>query len=146
MSQRGKMAASVVCLFVFVRSLCGVKSGGHWSESPSHWLFLYVKTIQCGPAEIPRKYISHLGECPLEGLAPVSEGYRDALVYPRLASMPSLEIIHPSAPPTLSASWLEPHEYHPYCWVFVLFFFYPCKCRKLPFVGQRLMSATKQNF
>lgn len=32
--------------FVFLCAwdlLRGVKSGGHWSESPSHWLFLYVK-------------------------------------------------------------------------------------------------------
>lgn len=43
MFQSGTMAASVVRLFVSVGSLRSVKSGGHWSESPSHWLFLYVK-------------------------------------------------------------------------------------------------------
>lgn len=37
------MAATAVLLFVSVASLPSVKSGGHWSESASHWLFLYVK-------------------------------------------------------------------------------------------------------
>lgn len=45
------------------------------------------------------KHISHLGYSPLQGLALVSGGYHGALMYPRLASLPSLEIIHPSTLP-----------------------------------------------
>lgn len=58
------------------------------------------------PCRDTMKHISHVGCSPLEGLALVSGVYRNALMYPRLASMPSLEIIHPSTPPKLIASWL----------------------------------------
>lgn len=37
----------------------------------------------------------------------VSGGYYDALMYPRLASAPSLEVIHKSPLPKLSVCWLE---------------------------------------
>lgn len=94
MFQRVKMAASIVCLFVSVRSLGSVKSEGHWSESPSHWLFLYVKPFNVALQRYHETYFtSPLFPSP-EGLALVSGGNHDALMYPPLASMPSLETIH----------------------------------------------------
>jgi len=41
--QRGGERQPRLFLFVCLTSLRSVKSEGHWSESPSHWLFLYVK-------------------------------------------------------------------------------------------------------
>lgn len=47
----------------------------------------------------------------------ISSRLRGLPRYPRLASIPSLEIIHLSALPTLSASWLGPHKYQSYCFI-----------------------------
>lgn len=53
------------------------------------------------PCRDTMKHISHLSYSPLQGLALVSGGYHGALMYPRLASLTSLEIIHLSTLPKL---------------------------------------------
>lgn len=55
MFQREKMAVRPL---VSVGSLHGVKSGGRWSESPSHWLFLYVKLFNVAPQRYYETYFT----------------------------------------------------------------------------------------
>lgn len=119
------MAASVVRLFVSVRSLRGVKSGRHWSESPSHWIFLYVKPFNVALQRYHETYFtSRPSLVPPEGLALVSGGYRDALMYPRLASVPSLEIIQRSALPNWSfLGWGPVNTKHTVVFLYLLVFF-----------------------
>lgn len=73
------------------------------------------KTTQCGPAEIPWNIFHILDIPPWRGICLVSGGYHHALTYPRLASLPSLEIIHREALPKLSASWQGTYKYQSYC-------------------------------
>lgn len=100
------------CLFVSVRSLLRVKSGGHWSESPSHWLFLYVKPCNVALQRYHETYFT-------SWLIPPGEIRLCLRGLPRHTHVPSfgiyieLEIIHLSPLPKLSAAWLELHEYHP---------------------------------
>lgn len=70
------------------------------------------------PCRDTMRHISHFGYSPLEGLAPVSGGYHHALLYPRLASMPGLEIIHRSPLPTLLGwgPWNTIHTVVFVCW------------------------------
>lgn len=114
MYQRGKMAASVICLFVSVTSLRGVKSGGHWSESPSHWLFLYVKPFNVALRRYHEAYFTSQ-PVPPGGIRARLRGLpRRILIWHQL-----LEVIHcVSARPKLSACWLEPHKYSPYCYFY----------------------------
>ena len=102
------------CLFVSLRSLPCVKSGGHWIESPSHWLFLYVKPCNVALQRYHETYFT-------SWLIPPGRISLCLRGLPRHTHVPSfginteLEIIHLSPLPKLSAAWLELHEYHPYC-------------------------------
>lgn len=105
---RGKMAGWALRLFVSVRSLCRVKSGGHWSKSASHWLFLYVSLFIVALQRYHETYFTSWPMPPPEGLAHVSRGNSDALQCPGLASTPSLAVIHLAPPPKLSCHWPWP--------------------------------------
>lgn len=95
------------------------------------------------PCRDTMKHISHLGWCPLEGLALVSGGYHDALV-PLFGISARLG----NNPPICSANTERLLTGAPWIPSILLFFvllilFDPCRCSKLSFVGQR--SVTKQS-
>lgn len=81
------------------------------------------------PCRDTMRHISHFGDSPLEGLAPVSGGYHCALLYPRLASMPGLEIIHRCLLPTL-LGWGPSNTVHT-----VVFVRWRCFCDPLGVVN-----------
>lgn len=95
------------------------------------------------PCRDTMRHISHFSYSPLEGLAPVSGGYHRVLLYPHLASMPGLEIIHCSLLPTL-LGWGPSNTIHT-----VVFVCWRCFCDPLGVVncsfGGRSMSATEQS-
>lgn len=109
MFQKEKMAASVVRLFVSLRSLRGVKSGGHWSESPSHWLFLYVKPFNVALQRYHEAYFT-------SRLFPPGEISSRLRGLPRYTHVPWHRCqAWKQSTSQLSASWLGPHEYQSFC-------------------------------
>lgn len=133
--QRGKMAASAVRLFVPVRSLRSVKSGGHWSESPSHWLFLYVKPSNVALQRYHETYFtSWLSPPPPGGISSRLRGLpRSTLVLSfgitaRLGNNPPLHFAK------TERSLAGGCKYQPYCcFLCCRCFFDPCWSIKLSF-------------
>lgn len=118
MCQRGEMAATAVLLFVSVASLPSVKSGGHWSESASHWLFLYVKPFNVALRRYHETYFTSW-LFPTGGISSRLRGL------PQCTHVSSFGIVvEPGNNPPLnfaklSATWQEPCKYQPYCWCFL---------------------------
>lgn len=117
--------------FVSVTSLPSMKSRGHWSESASHWLFLYVKPFNVALQRYHETYFTSWLFPP----AGISSRLREL---PRCTHVPSFGILaklgnNPPLP-FAKTSWQEPCKYQPYCCFLCCWCFFDlCRSSKLSF-------------